>query len=375
MDYLSQRRNGVLQSLMKDADGILINSSANVNYLSHCNLHCGSLVVLPKQVTLVSDQRYEVELAQRCPKLNAFIRPHTQTPIEAIAEVLNKSGAKKIALEAEHTSIGQQAELKKLCPKITFTTTSMIVETLRQVKDPSELEQIRKAIEIAERAYGMFRPMIRENDTEKELADALECFIRRAGGRASSFTPIVAVGERGALPHGSSSERKLVEGSKLLIDWGADNNYKSDMTRTIRSPFTPAPSRSNKSERISFSFPEVYELVLAAHEAAAGMLRAGVTGHDVDAAARAVFRTGKLRGHDGMNVADHFTHGVGHGIGLDVHELPRLRPNSKDELEAGMVVTIEPALYFREWGGVRIEDMYLIQKDSAIRMTTLPREF
>ena len=374
MEYLSQRRKNVLRAIKKDADGILVNSAANVTYLSDCNLNCGSLLLTSNTATLISDSRYALELASHCPHLDAHIRPHTQTPNQAIAEVLNNCGIKKIALEAEHTTLALYNELQALCPKVTFVTVSMAVEPFRQVKDPTELEQIRKAIEAAEQAFGMFRTMLRENDTEKQMADSLEGFIRRCGAKCSSFTPIVAVGERSGLPHGSPSDLTLVEGSKLLVDWGADMTYMSDMTRTLRAPFTPAPTRRNKHERIGFSLSEVYELVLAAHEAAAGTLRAGVTGHEVDEAARVVFRKAKLRGHDTLAVADHFTHGVGHGIGLEVHELPRLRPDSKDVLEAGMVVTIEPALYLPEWGGVRIEDMYLIKNDSAVRMTTLPRE-
>jgi Xaa-Pro aminopeptidase len=220
----------------------------------------------------------------------------------------------------------------------------------------------------------MFAPMLRETDTEKDMADALDGFLRRAGARGASFPPICAVGDRGALPHAPPTARPLGDGSKLLVDWGADCGYKSDLTRTLRSPFGTAPSRRNKAERVGVNFDEVYDAVCQAQDAAAAAVRHGAAAKDVDAAARKALAKVKLKGSPTLNLADHFTHGLGHGIGRELHEAPRVRANSDDILESGMVITIEPGVYIQGWGGVRIEDVFLVTKDGATRLSTLPRD-
>jgi Xaa-Pro aminopeptidase len=182
---------------------------------------------------------------------------------------------------------------------------------------------------------------------------------------------IVAVGERSALPHAHPTDRLAGDGSKILLDWGADLGYKSDLTRTMKSPFPPPPIRKTKQERVGHNFDQVYEAVKAAHEAAVAELGAGVKAKDVDAAARKAFTKHSTRGVD---LEAHFTHGLGHGIGLDTHELPFVRHNTEVVLEAGNVITVEPGVYLPGWGGIRIEDMYLVTKDGSKRLTTLPHD-
>jgi Xaa-Pro aminopeptidase len=183
----------------------------------------------------------------------------------------------------------------------------------------------------------------------------------------------VAVGERGALPHAPPTARQLGEGSKLLVDWGADCLYKSDITRTLKSPFGTAPSRRNKMERVGYSFDLLYKVVLDAQNAALAAIRPGVKARDVDATARKVFAAAAFKGLD-VKLSDYFTHGLGHGIGLEVHESPKVRANSDDTLEAGMVITVEPGLYLPQWGGIRIEDDVLVTHDGCRVLSTLPRE-
>ena len=158
------------------------------------------------------------------------------------------------------------------------------------------------------------------------------------------------------------------------MDWGADLLYKSDLTRTLRSPFGTAPSRRNKMERVGYDFDKLYAIVLAAQNAALAAIRPGAKARDVDAAARKVFATSKLDKHPDLKLADYFTHGLGHGIGLEIHEAPKIRANSDDVLAAGMVVTIEPGLYLPGWGGIRIEDDVLVTHDGYKLLSTLPRE-
>jgi Xaa-Pro aminopeptidase len=298
--------------------------------------------------------------------VDVHIRPHDKTTDEAATEVLTKAGAKAVGLEAEHATLGFMGLLQEKGPKLTFAPLRGRVEALRVVKDPSEIEQIRAAVRAAERAFQMFKSMLREADTEKDMVDALEGYVRRSGARGCPFPPIVAVGERGALPHAPPTNRQLGEGSKVLVDWGADLLYKCDLTRTFRSPFGTAPTRRNKQERVGYNLEEMHELVCRAQDAAVAALRDGVPAKEVDAAARQVIADG--------GYGEYFTHGLGHGLGLEVHEAPRVRANSEDVLSAGMVITIEPGVYIPGWGGVRVEDDFLVTKDGAIRLTTLPRD-
>lgn len=372
MNYLTTRRNTLLKDVKADGpDTFLITSATNVEYLTGFTGTSGTLVLNGKNAILVSDSRYEEQIKEECPGLDVHIRPHTKTLAEATAEVLAKAGAKAVGVEADHMTLAALDTLKEKAGKQSFVGLNRKVETLRAIKDPSEIEAIRTAVGVAERAFKMFLAMIRANDSEKDLADAMEGYLRRAGARCSAFPTIVAVGERGALPHARPTDRPVGDGSKLLIDWGADLGYRSDITRTLRSPFPAAPIRKTKQERVGHNFEQVYAAVKAAQDAAVAELRAGVKAKDVDAAARKALAKHSTKGVD---LADHFTHGLGHGIGLDTHELPNIRHNTEEVLAAGNVVTIEPGVYLPGWGGVRLEDDFLITKDGAIRLTTLPHD-
>jgi Xaa-Pro aminopeptidase len=374
MNYLTQRRSTLTQTIAaRGVDAFLVTTPVNVTYLTGFTGGDSFLALAGKHEILIS----EAQVADECPALEAHIRPHARTTLEAAAEVLTKTGARAVAVEGNRITHGDLEQLKQLAPKITFVSLEGTVEAQRQIKDPGEVEKIRESVRVAERGFRMFVATLREADTEKDMVDALEGFVRRAGARSTAFPPIVAVGERGALPHAPPTTKQLGEGSKLLVDWGADLLYKSDLTRTLRSPFGTAPSRRNKPERVGFDFEELYAVVLAAQNAALATIRAGVKGKDVDAAARKVFASAKLRSerHTGTQLADYFTHGIGHGIGLEVHEAPKVRANSEDVLEAGMVITVEPGLYFQvndtlapaelRGIGVRIEDDVLVTADGA----------
>jgi Xaa-Pro aminopeptidase len=375
MNYPLQRRTVLNKSLAEhEVDAFLVTAAVNVTYLTNFTGDSSFYCTAPKNGIVISDSRFEAQLREECPGLDAHIRPHNKTTLEAAAEVLTKSGAKSCAVEANRLSVDELEQLRALAPKVTFVPVSGQVERQRAVKDQGEVEHIREAVRVAERGFRMFVNTLREADTEKDMVDALEAYVRRAGARGTSFPPIVAVGERGALPHAPPTAQQLGEGSKLLVDWGADLLYKSDITRTLRSPFGTTPSRRNKRERVGFDFEQIYALVKAAQEAALAAIRPGAKAKDVDAAARKVFASAKFQKHAGVNFADYFTHGLGHGIGLEIHEAPRIRANSDDVLRAGMVVTIEPGLYIPDWGGVRIEDDVLVTPDGHKLLTTLPRE-
>jgi Xaa-Pro aminopeptidase len=374
MNYLLQRR-ATLTQLQKThgVDAFLVTTPVNVTYLTGFTGEDSFYASVPRREIIVSDTRYEGQIQEECAELEAVIRPHTKTTLEAAAEVLTKAAVKTVGVEGNRITLGELEALKTLAPKVTFVPVEGVVEGQRAVKDASEVSKIEAALRIAERGFRMFVATLREADTEKDMVDALEGYVRRAGARCTSFPPIVAVGERGALPHAPPTAKQLGDGSKLLVDWGADLLYKSDLTRTLKSPFGTAPSRRNKMERVGYRFDELYKAVLDAQNAALAAIRPGVKAREVDAAARKVLAGAQIKGLD-VKLSDYFTHGLGHGIGLEVHEAPRVRANSEDVLEAGMVITIEPGVYLPGWGGIRIEDDVLVTHDGYRLLSTLPRE-
>jgi Xaa-Pro aminopeptidase len=375
MNYPLQRRQALVQSLRKHSvDAFLVTTPVNVTYLAGFTGDSSFYFGTSRNSILISDSRFEEQIKEECPAIEAHIRGHNKTTYEAAGEVLVKSGVKAVGVEGNRITLGELEALKESAPKVTFVPINGLIEGQRVIKDPSETEKIRESVRVAERAFRMFTATLRESDTEKDMVDALENYVRRSGARGTSFPPIVAVGERGALPHAPPTGKQLVEGSKLLIDWGADMTYKSDLTRTLRSPFITSPTRRNKYERVGLNFEEVYQVVLNAQNAALAEIRPGVKAKDVDAAARKVIASAKLRTRTDVKLGDCFTHGLGHGIGLEVHESPRIRANSEDVLESGMVITIEPAVYIPGWGGVRIEDDVLVTHNSCTLLSILPRE-
>jgi Xaa-Pro aminopeptidase len=375
MNYPQQRRQTLAQNLKKHSlDALLITAPVNVTYLTGFTGDASFFVVTAKHAVVVSDTRFEEQIKEECPTLDAHVRGHDKTTYQTAAEVLTKAGAKSVGIEANRITLAELEVLKGFAPKATFVPLEGVVEAQRVIKDPSETEKIRAAVAAAERAFRMFAATLRETDTEKEMADTLEMYVRRSGARCASFPPIAAVGDRGALPHAPPTDRQLVEGSKLLVDWGADLLYKSDLTRTLRSPFTVSPSRRNKYERVGLNFEEVYRAVLAAQNAALAEIRPGARARDVDAAARKALAGARLRGKPDIKLDEFFTHGLGHGIGLEIHEAPRVRANSDDVLESGMVITVEPGVYVPGWGGVRIEDDVLVTHNGYTLLSTLPRD-
>src|SRR5262249_11414508 len=249
-----------------------------------------------------------------------------------------KLGVRSVGFESGHLSVSEFEALKAAAPAVEWKPGKDRVERLRAVKDESEVEEIREAIRFAERAFAMFRGMLQPEDCEKDLADAMEMYVRRAGGRCTSFPSIIAVGPRAALPHAPPTRHHVREAELLLVDWGASGRfYKSDLTRVLVPRTTSRFSTTPGGHGLEPKLQEIYEVVLRAQRAAIDTLRPGVTSGAVDAAARQVIAD--------AGYGEYFTHSVGHGIGLQVHEAPIMRPGTEYVLEAGMVVTVEPGIY------------------------------
>jgi Xaa-Pro aminopeptidase len=372
MDFFTRRRQALTATLTAQSlDAFLVTKPENVTYLTGFTGDSSFYVGTVSNGILVSDTRFEEQIKEECPGLEAVIRGHDKTTHQAAAETLTKAGARTIGVEGGHLTIAEFELFKQLVPTAAFQPLGGVVESQRVIKDASEIEAIRTAIRVAERAYRMFTATLSQTDTEKQMVDAMEGYVRRAGGRCTSFPPIIAVGERGALPHAPPSSKRLDAGETLLVDWGADLLYKSDLTRTLRNP---SGTTAKSDDRPRFDFEEIYNAVLDAQTAAFKTIRPGVNARAVDAAARQSFAAVKLKGNSGFKLEEYFTHGLGHGIGLEIHEAPRVRSNSDDVLQPGMVITLEPGIYIPHWGGIRIEDDFLVTEDGAVRLSTLAQE-
>jgi Xaa-Pro aminopeptidase len=365
VDYPAQRRWQLTQALVAEGlDALLISHPVNVTYLTGFSGESSYLLLGRERTLLVSDARFTKQIAEECPGLETHIRPPAQNVTQATAEVLTKLGWRSAGFESGHLTVAEWETLRELAPTVDWKGGRDRVEKLRAIKDPSEVEQIREAITIAERAFGAFKALLRPEDREKELCDALEQFVRRCGGQCTSFPSIVAVGERAALPHAPPTNKAVAEADLLLVDWGACGRfYKSDLTRVLVTRKNRVFSRSQTGNG---KLEAVYAVVLQAQEQALRTLRPGVKGQDVDAAARSVIAQ--------AGFGDFFGHGLGHGLGLQVHEAPALRPNSEVILQPGMVVTVEPGIYLPDWGGIRIEDDVLITPEGCEVLTSVPKD-
>ncbi len=356
MDYFTLRRENMSRLLeTEEVDAFLITHPISVTYLTGFSGDSSYLILSKSRAVLVSDARYTEQIGEECPGLEFHIRPHQQFLPSAAAEVLDKLGYHRVGFESGHLSVAGLQTLIGLDPKVEWKPGRDRVESLRQVKDETEVAQIREAITIAERAFTMFQAMLRPTDSEKDLSDNLEWYVRRAGGRCTSFPSIIAVGERSALPHAPPTTRRVGDAELLLVDWGAVGRfYNCDLTRVLAD------------HRISPKLEQVYAVVLQAQHRALAAIHPGVRAQDVDAEARAVI------GEAGFG--QFFGHGLGHGLGLQIHEGPAIRQNSEAVLQAGMVFTIEPGIYLPGWGGVRIEDDVLVNPDGCEVLTHVPKE-
>jgi Xaa-Pro aminopeptidase len=366
MDHGS-RRQRLLPSLdQENLDALLITHPVNVSYLTGFSGDSSCLIVTKTRTILVSDGRFTTQLAEECPGLETEIRPPSQSVVEAASGVLNKLGPRSVGFENGQVTVVVAEKLRELVPTVSWKGAADRVERLRAIKDADEIAQIRIAIDLAQRAFAMFRAMLRPDDTEKELADAMEMYVRRVGATSTSFPPIVAVGERSALPHAPPSGKRVREAPLLLVDWGASGPfldgwapsapYKSDLTRVLLT---------HNNGRCDPKLQEVADVVLRAQNSAIKAVRPGIAAKVVDEAARIVIAE--------AGYGEFFTHGTGHGIGLEIHEAPFFKAGNDTVLQPGMVVTIEPGIYLPGWGGIRIEDDVLVTPDGCEVLTSLPR--
>jgi Xaa-Pro aminopeptidase len=356
MDRHGDRREALRRTLAtSEAQAFLVSSPTNVRYLTGFTGDSSVLLLAPGRDLLISDGRFTTQIAQECPDLERAIRPTGRELAQEIARIVATLGLSRLAFEATSWTVADYECIRQALSGTALIGVGGWVEALRRVKDEEEIAAIRAAVRCAERAFTMVRAGLREGDTEKDVADAVEGCLRRCGATAASFPTIVAVGVNAAMPHARpTTTTRIGDDDFVLIDWGASGQpYKSDLTRVL------------VTGKVTPKFETIYRTVLTAQERAISLIRPGVPAQAVDACARAVIEDAGLGGC--------FDHGLGHGVGMEIHEAPRLRKESPDLLEPGMVVTVEPGIYLPAWGGIRIEDDVLVTPEGYEVLSHLPK--
>jgi Xaa-Pro aminopeptidase len=365
MSVFAGRRERLWQSAKAQGlDAAFITNPINVTYLTGFSGDASFLILTQFKTLLVSDGRFTVQISEECPGLDVFIRGPEKTTTTAAIEQMKALAVTNIGFESGHLTVAEFVKLNTELKTANWKSLENGVEVLRRIKDEGEIAQIRLAIGIAEKAFTIFRATLQPDDTEKNLTDAMENYVRTAGGTETAFDTIVAVGPRAALPHAPPSLHKVRENPLLLVDWGASGAfYKSDLTRVL---WTYNNGTLSNERRPSDKLRAVHAVVVEAQRRAIQAMRPGASSKAIDTIARGYIESA---GYGGF-----FNHGLGHGFGMQIHEEPFFRPSTDVTLEAGMVVTCEPGIYLPSWGGVRIEDDVLITPDGAEVLTSCPRE-
>jgi Xaa-Pro aminopeptidase len=323
-------------------DGFLVTHSFNRNYLSGFSGSSGALIFGPKRTCFLTDSRYTVQAKSQVRGAEVVLQ-NRAVLVDAV-DWVKKLGIKKLGFESPHVSHGAFVYLGKSLPKVTLVPTRDLVEGLREIKDPQEMAIMRAAARITDQTFQHIRSFIKPGVRESDLAAEMEHFMRRQGAAGPSFETIVASGARAALPHGVASSKKVAHGDMIVFDFGCIvDGYCSDMTRMA------CVGRPSALQR------KVHGIVQRAQQRGLEAIRAGAKAGAVDEAARRVIRS--------AGYARQFGHSLGHGVGVEVHEEPRLGPRNPAALREGMAVTCEPGIYLEGKFGVRIEDLVLVTKD------------
>lgn len=349
-----------LRARFEDAgvDALLVTRLPNVRYLTGFTGSAGVLLVAPDELVLVTDGRYAEQSAEQLATARVDARIEVRLTQAAQREAMSAAarGVRRLGLEAHGVTWAQQRAFDgEWFPDAELVPTAHLVEDLRRVKEPAEVARVRAACAIGDEALATVLPGLAEKPTERELALHLELEMRARGATGTSFDPIVASGPNGAKPHARPSNRTIEPGEPVVLDFGCVvDGYCSDMTRTV-SAGDPGPDARR-----------VYEVVRAAQQAGRDAVRAGADCAAVDRACRTVIQD--------AGFGDAFVHGTGHGVGLEIHEAPRVAATARDTLANGYVVTVEPGVYLPGVGGVRIEDTVVVTGDGADVLTTFPKE-
>ena len=330
------------------AQALLLTNEPDYHYVSGFSGEESAVLVTPRDVFLVTDRRFEEQIKSEAPWAKQFMRRGLLNA--EIARACLQLKVSRLAVQGDHLTLADRDEIAGLVKGVKIVPTSRLVAGLRKIKSEDELKLMAKAIRIAEEAYKATLSSIKTGQTELEMAARLEYEMKCRGSLRPAFPTICAEGPNAALPHARPGTRKVKRGSSILFDWGARwHGYNSDLTRVVFIGSIPA------------KLGEIYKVVLDAQLAAIEAVAPGRRMCDVDAVARGLI--------DKAGFGHEFSHGLGHGLGLDVHESPSLSWRSEEELRPGMLVTVEPGIYVPGLGGVRIEDDVVVT-DRGCRVLT-----
>ncbi|MFQ6673375.1 MAG: aminopeptidase P family protein [Fidelibacterota bacterium] len=325
-------------------DGLLVTNLTNVHYLSNFTGSAGTCLILMDSAYFFSDGRYSTQSKEQVEGMEILIGADPHLEIMKKSDVVKNGWS--LGFEANHLTVSELDKLSDLFPRCTWEPTSLMVEAIAAVKDEAELRAIRTAVEITDEVFDQIVPELRLGVQEREIAAKLSYMIKILGADGDAFDPIVAGGPNSALPHAVPSHREFEEGDFVVLDFGARyRGYHADMTRTV------VMGTASDKQR------EVYEVVREAQQRGWEAAKAGMTCKELDSIARdCITKNG---------YGDRFVHSTGHGLGLEIHTMPRLSQLSEDGLLENYVVTIEPGIYLPDWGGVRIEDDVIIKKEGC----------
>lgn len=342
-------------------DGIVILSDENRRYLSGYTGEDGSydetaghLVITGSRLILITDSRYDTQAATEAPLYEVHCLKNSMP--KELVQILDSAGVRKAGIESARLTLLQHEKLLQETADcglpVAFSSADEMLKSFRIIKDDHEIMAIRTALALAEKAFLDFRKTLRVRMTEKQAAWNLEKLLRDSGADSLSFPVIAAAGENSALPHAIPGHREFRKSEPLLFDFGARlNGYCSDTTRTL---VMGEPDDT---------FTQMYDILFNAQEKAIAAIKPGVPASDVDAVARDLIDSTRFKGR--------FGHGLGHGVGIAIHEAPRLSKTDQTLLEAGMVVTVEPGIYLPDWGGIRLENMVLVTPEGAEVLNTM----
>jgi len=345
MSLILKRVDKLKERLAKESlDGMLVTNLTNVRYLSGFTGSTASCLILEGKSYFISDGRYLTQSREQVQEMEIIIDSGSHLKIIRDNNLISNSAT--LGFEADFLTVSNMDKLRELFPKTQWEATTRFVEEIAAVKDNSELRTLRAAVEITDKVFDQLIPELKPGAVEREVVAKISFAYKILGADGDSFNPIVASGPNSALPHAVSSDREFQDGDFVVMDFGAQyQGYHADMTRTVAIGSVTDRHR------------EVYAVVQEAQKRGCDAARAGMTCRELDDVTRNYISD--------KGFGDYYVHGTGHGIGLEVHTMPRVSQISDDTLLENYVVTIEPGIYIPEWGGVRIEDDVIIRKDGC----------
>ncbi len=345
-----QNRADKLCEQLHDNEAVFISSYPNIFYYSGFTSEDAYLLISHSGRYIITDSRYTIQAREQAKGFEVLDIK------DGFEKVFSKTAAKYIGFEENAMSVREYKRLRmKLLDNQDFVEMQKAIDAPRATKDSEEIKKIAEAEKIGDEAFSYILDRIKAGRMEREIALELETFMKKAGATALSFDTIAASGARSAMPHGVASDKKIENGDFLTLDFGCVyEGYCSDMTRTI------VVGKADDRQR------EIYNIVLEAQQTAIDTIKTGVPCNRIDEAARNVINE--------AGYGENFGHGLGHSVGIEIHENPTFSPRCDEEVKNGHVITVEPGIYIDGFGGVRIEDLIAVQNDTVINLTHSPKE-